>query len=266
MEDRYFKKAIRPQIYAYTTGQYKNTEWRGEKKGTGLLKVGYTEKDVEARIWEQFPTRTPERQPFEILLKEEAVDTRGNFFNDHLVHKKLEEKGFRRVNGEWFECTVRDAQSAIVAIKKGINISGNRTQDFSLRPEQAEAVRVTAEYFKKYSESKEKRSPHFLWNAKMRFGKTFTSYELARKMGWKKIIVLTYKPAVQSAWKEDLESHINFEGWQFIDREHTFDQIDAKKPFVWFASFQDILGRTKRGKVKDRYKYAKRIEWDCVVV
>lgn len=266
MEDRYFKKAIRPQIYAYTTRHYKNTVWSGEKQGKGLLKVGYTEKNVEARIWEQFPTRTPERQPFEILLKEEAVDMRGNFFNDHLVHKKLEEKGLRRVGGEWFECTVRDVQNIIVSIKKGINITGNRTQDFTLRPEQAEAINVTAEYFKKYSKSKEKKAPHFLWNAKMRFGKTFTSYELARKMGWKKIIVLTYKPAVQSAWKDDLESHINFEGWQFIDREHTFDQIDAKKPFIWFASFQDILGRTKRGKVKDRYEFAKHIEWDCVIV
>jgi hypothetical protein len=266
MEETFFKKAIRPQIYAYTTPQYNETEWKGEKPGKGLLKVGYTEKDVESRIWEQFPTKTPEKQPFEILLKEEAVDSNGQFFNDHLLHKKLTEKGFRRVNGEWFECTIKDVQNTILEIKKGKKILDNRNWDFEMRPEQIEAVKVTTDYFKKYSKKKENKPPHFLWNAKMRFGKTFTSYELARKMGWYKIIVLTYKPAVQDAWKEDLNNHVNFEGWQFIDRENTFDQVDTKKPFVWFASFQDILGRDKDGKVKKRYEEAKKIEWDCVVV
>lgn len=266
MEDSFFKKAIKPKIYAYTTTQYRDTEWNGNKSGKGLLKVGYTEKDIAGRIWEQFPTKTPEKQPFEILLTEDAIDKNGHFFNDHLLHKKLTEKGFHRVNGEWFECTVKDVQNIILGIKKGIKISDNRNQDFALRPEQSEAVRVTAEYFKKYSKEREKKSPHFLWNAKMRFGKTFTSYELAREMGWKKIIVLTYKPAVQDAWKEDLNNHINFEGWQFIDRDNTFDQVDAKKPFVWFASFQDILGRDKDGKVKKRYDAAKKIDWDCVII
>jgi hypothetical protein len=266
MQDLYFKKAIKPQIYAYTTPSYKETEWKGEKTGKGLLKVGYTEKDVVERIWQQFPTQTPDKQPFEVLVSEDAIDEKGKFFSDHLLHKKLEEKGFRRVNGEWFECTINDVKNTLIEIKKGVVTTETRHQSFDLRPEQAEAVKVTSEYFNKFSKKKEKKSPHFLWNAKMRFGKTFTSYELARKMGWKKIIVLTYKPAVQSAWKEDLQSHVNFEGWQFIDKENTFDQINEKKPFVWFASFQDILGRTKSGKVKERYEEAKNIEWDCVIV
>lgn len=260
------QKVIKPQIYAYTTGRYKDAPWEGVKRGNGLLKVGYTEKDVEARIWEQFPTKTPESQPFEILLRDEAIDERGNFFTDHLIHKRLVEKGFRRVNGEWFECTVRDLQNTILEIKKDRKIAENRNQNFDLRPEQAEAVRVTAEYFKKYSKSKEDKAPHFLWNAKMRFGKTFTTYELARKMGWTKIIVLTYKPAVQSAWKEELESHVNFEGWQFIDRENTFDDVNEKKSLVWFASFQDILGKDKDGKTKKRLKAAHEITWDCVIL
>lgn len=267
MEDTLIKRAIRPKIYAYTTPQYKETEWKGEKSGKGLLKIGYTEKDVTDRIWDQFPTKTPEKQPFQVLLEEEAVDIHGHFFNDHLLHKKLEEKGFRRVNGEWFECTIKDVEHSILEIKKGLKIESTRHQNFELRPEQAEAIKVTAEYFNKYSKKKEKKSPHFLWNAKMRFGKTFTSYELARKMGWDKIIVLTYKPAVQSAWKEDLETHVNFEGWQFMDKSKTFDDdIDTKKPLVWFASFQDILGRDKDGKVKKRYEKAKKIDWDCVIV
>jgi hypothetical protein len=260
------QKAIKPQIYAYTTKQYKDVEWTGGKQGKGILKIGYTEKDIEQRIWEQFPTKTPEVRPFEILLRDEAIDEKGDFFTDHLIHSKLTEKGFRRVNGEWFECTVKDVENTILEIKKGLKISADRHLSFDLRPEQAEAVRVTSEYFKKYPKTKKEKAPHFLWNAKMRFGKTFTSYELARKMGWKKIIVLTYKPAVQSAWKDDLDSHVNFEGWQFIDRNHTFEDVNEKKPFVWFASFQDILGRDKDGKIKSRLEAAHLIDWDCVIL
>lgn len=260
------QREIRPKIYAYTTGQYKEAEWQGEKSGNGLLKIGYTERDVESRIWDQFPTKTPEKNPFTVLFEEEAVDNFGNFFNDHLIHKKLQEKGFKRVNGEWFECSVDDLNGVFIEIKKGKKNIENRSWDFGMRPEQSEAVKITSDYFKKYNKSKEGNPPHFLWNAKMRFGKTFTAYQLAKKMGWKHIIVLTYKPAVQSAWKEDLENHVDFEGWQFIDRHHTFDQIDSSKPFVWFASFQDILGRKKDGKIKDRYQEAKKINWDCVIL
>lgn len=260
------QKIIKPQIYAYTTKQYKETSWKGEKQGKGLLKIGYTEKDVEKRIWEQFPTKTPETQPFEILLKDDAIDEKGNFFNDHLIHKRLSGKGFNRINGEWFECTIKDLQNIILEIKKSTKIIENRNQDFSLRPEQAEAVKVTSEYFKKYPKTNKEKAPHFLWNAKMRFGKTFTSYELARKMGWKRILVLTYKPAVQDAWSEDLNNHINFEGWQFVNHDSNFEDVNEKKPFVWFASFQDILGKDKDGKIKKRLKKAHDIQWDCIIL
>ena len=79
-----------------------------------------------------------------------------------------------------------------------------------LREEQEEAIDKAFKYFKKKSNNK------YLWNAKMRFGKTFTSYQLAKKMGWKRILILTFKPAVQNAWEEDLNTHIDFEGWQFV--------------------------------------------------
>lgn len=266
MAKEYFQKEIKPQIYAYTTPQFKNTEWVGEKKGNGLLKVGYTEKEVVERIREQFPTKTPETQPFEVLLIEEAVDEQGKFFTDRLVHKKLTKKGFKNVTGEWFECEVKDVKNIILEIKKGKAIAENRHWNFKMRPEQADAVKITSEYFRKFNKAKEKKAPHFLWNAKMRFGKTFTSYELAKEMGWKRIIVLTYKPAVSGEWRDNLLKHVDFESWQFIDRENTFDQIDPEKPFVWFASFQDILGRDKKGKVKKRYSAAKKINWDGVIL
>ena len=66
----------------------------------------------------------------------------------------------------------------------------------------------------------------------MRFGKTFASYQLAKRMGWKKVLVLTFKPVVKHAWADDLNRHVDFEGWQFISRdtELTYEAADPKKP------------------------------------
>ena len=59
----------------------------------------------------------------------------------------------------------------------------------------------------------------------MRFGKTFAAYQLALKMRWSKILVLSYKPAVQNAWEEDLMRHKDFKDWQFTSKS----TIDFKK-------------------------------------
>jgi hypothetical protein len=100
----------------------------------------------------------------------------------------------------------------------------------------------------------------------MRFGKTFATYQLAKKMGWTKILVLTFKPAVQSAWQEDLESHIDFAGWQFISRNGLeFENADKNKPLVCFGSFQDYLGKNSAGGIKAKNEWVHLTNWDCVV-
>lgn len=270
-EDKYFSHLGTPQIYAYTTSHYKTTSWQGGRTGQGLLKIGYTERDVVTRIWQQFPTAMPEKQPFEVVHTEAALTNDNKFFRDGLVHKHLETKGVRRVNGEWFECTVEELKQALIEIKTGQKAkSRGRHQNFPMRPEQRKAVEVTADYFRQYHDEEgktaDKKAAHFLWNAKMRFGKTFTSYQLAKKMGWTRILVLTYKPAVVDAWREDLESHMDFDGWQFIGRDERYEDMDESRPIVWFASFQDILGRTAAGKIKLRYEAAHLIDWDCVIL
>ena len=119
-----------------------------------------------------------------------------------------------------------------------------------MRPEQQEAVTKTMAYFKSFKKENPNKTPHFLWNAKMRFGKTFTSYQLAKKMGWKKLLVLTFKPAVEDAWREDLLSHVDFEGWQYISKNENNDNEDIamsiessrNQPLICFGSFQDYLG------------------------
>ena len=196
-----------PRIYAYTEPQYKETPWQGKRQGRGLIKVGFTTRlSAIERIAEQFGTNKPTSTPFEILLDEIAIrnDIEKTYFTDHEVHKVLEKLGcYRFPNSEWFECTLEEVQQAIFAVKNHKIDVSKRIANFKMRPEQAQAVKMTSEYFRKYSYKREGKTPHFLWNAKMRFGKTFTSYQLAKEMNWSKVLVLTFKPAVENSWEED---------------------------------------------------------------
>jgi hypothetical protein len=136
-----------------------------------------------------------------------------------------------------------------------------------MRREQVEAVKVTHAYFlSRWAEDKH-AVPRFLWNAKMRFGKTFTAYQLAKKLGAKRILVVTFKPAVEDAWQTDLESHVDFDGWQYLSRNSDSDpsQISVKKPLVYFGSFQDLLGRDAVGNIKPKNEWLHAINWDLVV-
>lgn len=257
-----------PRIYAYTEPQFKETPWQGQRQGKGLLKVGFTTKSVQKRIAEQFGTNKPIVNPYEILLDEVAIRNDGTYFTDHDIHKILEKLGCYRFKGsEWFECTTKEVEQAIFAVKNHKTDITKRIADFKMRPEQAMAVKVTSEYFRKYPYDKDNKTPHFLWNAKMRFGKTFTSYQLAKEMGWKRVLVLTFKPAVQNSWEEDLKSHVDFKDWQFISRDGLqYKDINRHKPFVWFASFQDVLGKTEAGGIKPRNEVIHQIPWDCIIL
>lgn len=246
---------INPTIYAYKLIDVKNKE--------NLLKVGYTDRDAKTRVKEQIGAT---HLKFEIVLETEAIKEDGSTFSDHDVHRFLKTKGFENIGGEWFKCSLNDIKSAILQIKTGNENIQNRTQNFGLRPEQKEAIEKTSQYFKNYIFENPNKAPHFLWNAKMRFGKTFTTYKLAQKMNWNKILVLTFKPAVQNAWQEDLNSHVDFVNWQFISNNSLgFEEIDSKKPFVCFGSFQDFLGKNSVGGIKAKNEWVHSINWDCVV-
>lgn len=252
----FFPSKSIPKIYAYSDTRFE-----------GYLKVGYTTKTAEERVREQYPVILP-NQSYEILLEENAVREDETFFTDSDIHKRLLKSGIRNKNGEWFECNVRDIVACILAERKGIRNEERRTLDFKMRPEQEEAVRKTSEYFRSF-DKEENIIPHFLWNAKMRFGKTFATYQLALEMGWKKILVLTFKPAVLSAWREDLQSHIDFEDWQFVsnrEEDLKINEVKKNKPFVCFGSFQDYLGKdNKTGGIKPKNEWVHKENWDCVV-
>ncbi|MGC8654006.1 MAG: GIY-YIG nuclease family protein [Candidatus Kryptoniota bacterium] len=249
---------IEPKIYAYedTNPQY-----------AGLLKIGYTTKSVQERVAQQYPTLRPGGNlPYRIVLEEPAIRNDGTGFTDRDVHRMLRINGIRNEGGEWYRSTVEQVKAAINAVREGQLFEEQRSLNFKMRPEQEAAVQKTIAYFKSYRRENHK-PPHFLWNCKMRFGKTFAAYQLAKRMGWKKILVLTFKPAVQSAWEEDLRCHVDFQGWQFIKPGGlTYDEADKNRPIVCFGSFQDYLGRNpSTGGIKTKNEWVHATNWDCVV-
>jgi hypothetical protein len=133
--------------------------------------------------------------------------------------------------------------------------------------QKARVTDKTYDYFQSIRAEDQKAVPRFLWNAKMRFGKTFTSYQLAKKLEAKRVLVLTFKPAVEDAWQTDLESHADFDGWQYMSRSSDSDptKISKNKPLVYFGSFQDLLGRDAVGNIKAKNEWLHVVKWDLVV-
>ena len=271
MEQYFFpqRPAVTPTIYAYRL--------IGVDSHKGYLKVGYTDRTAKERIEEQLHTS---KVNYEIVLVESAMSNDGSCFTDKDVHRILERKGHTRLNpldktDEWFRCSVTDVMAAILSLRTGATNEENRTQNFAMRPEQYRAVDQTKTYFEQALKEEPNRIPKFLWNAKMRFGKTFASYQLAKKMGLSRILILTFKPAVESAWREDLVSHIDFEGWQYISNkdarnnnlniDQEFKHADKTKPIVVFGSFQDLLGTNESGGINTKNEFIHATHWDLVI-
>ena len=248
-----------PTIYAY-----EHIDYSAHK---GWLKVGYTTRTAEIRVREQNQTS---HVKFKIVLERSAMRKDGSTFDDRLVRDILRKDHIPNPEGEWCVCGVREVEKAIAAAVAGKDNMMERTEDFEMRPEQKRAVEKTSAYFNAFRKDPSNRGlvPHFLWNAKMRFGKTFTAYQLALRMGWKKLLILTFKPAVKTAWEEDLLTHKDFEGWQFCQKhdDREFNRVDERRPFICFASFQDVLGRNSVGGIKATNEWIQTVGWDCIVL
>ena len=252
------KPDARLRIYAYSIDSPAHT---------GLIKVGQTTRDVKKRIEEQ--TKTVGVKPT-ILLDEPAEREDGTAFTDHQVRARLVAKGFENVTevgNEWMRCNLAEVQTAVTELRTGQKLSGTHHETFPMRAEQAYAVAKTHAYYNSVWKEDMHAVPRFLWNAKMRFGKTFTAYQLAKKLGAKRVLVVTFKPAVEDAWQTDLESHADFDGWQYMSKQSGADPTGVAKnqPLVYFGSFQDLLGRDKAGNVKAKNQWLHEINWDIVI-
>lgn len=250
----------------------------------GLIKIGYAQ-DVDQRIREQFNTASAidaSSMAYSILYQSEAVKEDSTEFRDHDIHAALIAKGYSKHiitdgdttikgNTEWFKVDLDKAIHLIDQFKKGRKpeeIDIERFQTFPMRPEQQNAVDKTIEYFK--ASAHPNQAVEMLWNAKMRFGKTFTAYQLAKAMGLAKVLVLTYKPAVEDAWQKDLERHTDFAEYVFLRREGLStinDYLDKNRKVVAFASYQDLLGqKDAETAIKDKHTQLFETQWDLVII
>ncbi len=250
------KSEARPRIYAYSIE---------DKAHKGLLKVGQTTRDVKQRVAEQ--VKTAAIKNYRIELDEPAERDDGTILTDHAVRAALVRKGFENTELEWMRCSVEDVRTVLAEFRTGEQFTGTHHKTFPMRREQAEAVNKTHDYFHSVWKEDMHAVPRFLWNAKMRFGKTFTAYQLAKKLGAKRVLVVTFKPAVEDAWQTDLESHVDFEGWQYLSRNSDRDptEINPGDPVIYFGSFQDLLGRDAAGNIKPKNEWLHKVEWDLVV-
>src|SRR5277367_2040075 len=163
------KPEARPRIYAYSIA---------DDAHAGLLKVGQTTRAVKQRVAEQLKTAAIKN--YTIELDESAERDDSTIFTDYEVRLALTKKGFENAQLEWMRCRVKDVKGVLAELRTGQRFTGTHHQMFAMRPEQAEAVAKTHAYFHSIWNEDMHAVPRFLWNAKMRFGKTFATYEFAK--------------------------------------------------------------------------------------
>ena len=266
-------KVVEPKIYAYTTPQVTTND--------GWIKIGYTERDVETRIREQ--THTAAIQT-EILWNHlaEYVDgpEKGLNFKDYDFHGFLKFHDIeRRPKTEWFYFNGTPEKSEGL-FNKFIHhdVSGyqpGKSNEYTLRREQDEAVTKTVDYFTSHENSE------FLWNAKPRFGKTLSAYDLVKRLGVTNVLVLTNRPAVANSWYDDFDQFIaGTTGYKFVsstdslkDRpsmsreqfiEYLSEHDEAKQ--IAFISLQDLKGSKYFGGEYDKLKWVADLYWDLVII
>ena len=234
----------------------------------GLLKIGETtiknlaptEKNLKFAAEQRIDsyTRTAGIE-YKLLHAELAVTDDGKIFRDYDVHRVL--KKFRRkIKGtrgrEWFKVDLDTAIKAIKAVKRGgRRLEPEKFSKIIFRPEQDEAINLTVKAFKKEKE--------FLWNAKMRFGKTLCALEVARRMKFSKTIIITHRPVVDAGWYDDFKKIFHGTDYIYLGKD---DELDVEKNFVYFVSIQDLRGSEVVGGKFDKNEKIFETDWDFVIV
>lgn len=266
-------------IYAYETPEI--------KKHDGYLKIGYTERPADIRISEQTKTVDVE---YDLKWSANAIyeDGSGESFIDDDFHKYLKKKGYKKLRNDrktdWVKIESEEAKKHLLAFRfnRGMvdDVEDITVSDYTLRKEQEEAVTKTLDYFKSH------KGGEFLWNVKPRYGKTLTSYDLAKKMGCTSVLVVTNRPAVSHSWYDDYMKFIGREsGVVFISdtpemkrepyvysRQEYINELtncNSKYPinaFIEFESLQHIKGSVYGGGKHDKLEHIYSQNWDLLII
>lgn len=265
-------RVVYPQIYAYTLPQI--------AEDNGWIKIGYTEReDVDTRIREQTHTAAI-RLNANKLWSEPAKYSRGDaWFTDKKLHKYLtsQKDVKQRLNTEWFyyDGMPERAHEDFVDFRDHKSDQSKGTSEYTLRAEQQAAVKKTVAYARNHV------GGEFLWNAKPRFGKTLTTYDLVRKLNAETVLVVTNRPAIANSWFDDFEKFIAWQtDYAFVSttdslkerpsmsRDEYVDQSLAggKRRMIAFISLQDIKGAIPFGGGVKKLKWVKDLHWDLLVI
>ncbi|MBP7966817.1 Eco57I restriction-modification methylase domain-containing protein [Candidatus Woesebacteria bacterium] len=264
-----------------------------DEKHKGRLKIGSatiidtnpTQENIDSAAHDRIKQQTKTADISYILEHAElSITNDGKYFSDYDVHEVLKRSGYERKaeniknsHSEWFEVNLDVAKNTIQAVKEGRKAlstqerNASKTSEFKFRPNQLEAIDKTTKAIKK-------NRKHFLWNAKMRFGKTSAAMQVAKESKMQKVLIVTHRPSVSADWYDDFKKVLasaNYEYSSNTKGEKISTRIKSDQPFVYFASLQDL--RLSKRVVEDESSgtqvegFAKNEEifdttWDMVIV
>lgn len=265
---------ITPMVYAYTTPEI--------ARHNGWTKIGYTEKQtVKDRIAQQTHT-VDVIANLEWAKEARYTDGSGEYFtdrdfHDYLVHfhNVVREKGT-----EWFKIVPHDAKQKFNDFADRDFKQSHEGAQYVLRREQAEAVKLTVEYFNSH---KNDENREFLWNAKPRFGKTLSTYDFMRQIDAINVLIVTNRPSIANSWFDDFAKFI---AWQtdyvfvsecdalseraVLSREDYQKKVlqdeDSKLRQVVFESLQGLKGSKYFGGEHDKLRWILDTTWDLLVI
>lgn len=199
-----------------------------------------------------------------------SITKDNKYFNDYTVHNILKRSGYERKSintknehSEWFEIPTSLAKEAILAAidgKKALSTAqitaANEIEQIELRPSQEDAINRTIKAFSSGRKS-------YLWNAKMRFGKTMAAMVVAKELNnlnpkqFKKVLIVTHRPSVNTDWYNDFQKIFCEKDtkWEYSSRDKgdtLKSRLESNNPFIYFASLQDL--RLSKTVVEDREK------------
>jgi type II restriction enzyme len=148
--------------------------------------------------------------------------------------------------------------------------------DYILRPEQQAAVDQAAAAF-------EAGKAEVLWNAKPRFGKTLTTYDLMLTLDVRRVLIVTNRPAIANSWLDDFTRFIGHQTtYRFVSespslagrspmtreqwRAFALNHPDEDPRIVEFLSLQDLKGSQYFGGPYDKLKHIAESDWDLLVI
>lgn len=234
-------------IYSIPGDQHKG---RLKIGGATLISENPTQEAIDTAAHERIKQQTKTADvAYELKYAALAVTNSGAYFSDYDVHEILKRSGYNRksentknAHSEWFEVSLETAKNAIQAAKEGrealttVEKTGVTTFEFPFRPNQRDAIDKTTKAIKQ-------NRKHFLWNAKMRFGKTSAAMQVAKENQMKKVLIVTHRPSVSADWDDDFNRVFSGTQYEYASKtkgEHISRLIKGDKPFVYFASLQDL--------------------------